>query len=479
MPCHNPADVRAKLLVRVAALLKKSGGQPCPETMEVSKRLLDQKLSRNNRSGTLSDRDIKAIVREAKKQTTNKSHKLPHPNPNSSIDNVHDEESSFNNNSRRGDSILPPMGLSVSPINIPHMSVASHEMIENTTKAQRRRLADQEAVRLMEEQQAKGLEREKQEKEHQLYLKRTQRKILDEQIEHIKKKREADRLRKEEERKEMEALIEYHNSLTQQERQAIHNRTMSTGKFCLNQMLAANEEKRNRNKKMHDDEVKFLKELEEMEKRQSEEEVKKKLDKQGEWKKVSLENDKKMKEKMLEREKEREKDREYQRMYSENEERLEKERAEMYSRIAQKQTSFQQLANEIALKSKNRDKTLDEKIKSDYANQIREYEEEERRRKMRIREEIRKCNDFQLQQIEEKQRIRAQQREEERLAIESIRQQEETYNKEQKLKEQLKKAEALKIYEQLNTQVKLSHYKETLPIETSIPRSYTVYSPEQ
>ena len=376
---------------------------------------------------------------------------------------------------------LPPMGgaggggLNTSSYGIPTPSTTSRagdasSLIVNTTKRQRKILADREWARAAEEDRINSRVMAVKEREDQARAMAEQRAKLDEQRGELEARREEERRMREAQKQQMTDHIALHKQLTLKEQQEARDKAIAEKKVREQQHREASEARERGRQQDYDDQMRRLAIINEQQRAQREADISAKVRKQQEWRSVMQQNEERTRDKALRKEHERAEDREYQRKYKENQDRLEAERAALYARKDAKQRQHLALADRVAEQFNAKEQSHLDKIHTEYEAQMRNDQEDEANRKRINKQKMQECLNFQQQQIAEKRRQEEERKADERRQAEEVRQQILENQRQEQAKKMMQHQEQLRMRQFLNTQLQMAHFKETQEPETSIMR---------
>jgi len=472
------AALRDKMMKRIEVLLRREIGnkQPSPQQLDQAFTMLMSRVQQ----GPLSEKDLKSIASQVAKyqppqqaqQRSTAAAASQQPNP--SADDY--------TNARQPPSTNHTPAPATPSINSSLYGGGSQGpedhsvLIANTSKKQRKILADREWSQQVEEDRINGRLMTIKEKEDRFQRMMDQRKTLDQQKEEMDAYRAEQARLRELSKKQMDDHIANTQFLTRKEKEDAHQKALDDKRFRERQQRETDEARMLQREKDRQDQLRQTMMFQEEERKQRDAERQAKRDKQMEWKRNLEDNERKLQEKISNKEAEKEEDREYQRKYAENQERLEKEREESYARKAERQHRFEKLADVVAQKFEAKEQNMSSKIEGEYQRQLDQNLKDERDRKMREKSRTKDCLNFQQQQLAEKRRQEEADKEEGRRIAEKVRQEIEDHKKQELAQKIASRQEAARMRQFLDTQLQMAHYKETQQPETSIMRPPEVAS---
>lgn len=466
------AALRDKMMKRIEVLLRRDVGnkQPTPDQLDQAYVLLMTRVQ----LGPIAEKDLRAIAaqvssQKAQPQLGGHSSAVNQP-PTPPADDYRCQPPTQHTSANA----TPAPATPIPQGTISSLSTRGDDdattLIANTSKKQRKILADREWSKKVEEDRVNGRLMAVKDKEDHFQRMMAQRKTLDQQKAEIDAYRAEQARLRQLQKEQMDEHIAEAQFLTKKEKEEAHNKAVADKKFRERQQREADEERMRQREQERQDQLRQVLMFQEEERKQRDAERQAKLDKQAEWKRNLEDNERKLKEKAEAKVHEREEDREYQRRYAENQIRLEKEREDTYARKADRQRKFQSLADVVAKQFEAKEQNLNSKIDEEYQQQLDRNISDERSRKQREKERTRDCLNFQQQQLAEKRRQQEAEREEGRRIAERVRQEIELNHQQELAQKIASRQEAARMRQFLDTQLQMAHYKETQQPETSIMR---------
>lgn len=356
-------------------------------------------------------------------------------------------------------------------------------LLLQTTKKQRQMLADREWIEAAQRDRVNGVEGKKQEKLHHLDVMRQQKDILDAQMEERRRQQEAERQAKLRQQQEMDEAIALARKMTRDEQLQALTKAQRERDYREKQQRELDAERERQREEEHNEQLRIVMLNQEELRRQKEAELLRKLHGKEEWKKTLEDNQRKLNEKEQEKEKIKELDRHYQRLYVEAQEKQERERSDAKRRKEERAAYFAKLASGVAQQFQAKEQDQTTKIEAEYQRQLQRAVEDEQERQRRQKQRLQQCLEVQQQQIAERKRKEEEEKNEARRYAQNLRKQAQETLAAEEARKHAARQEAMRTKDFLSTQLQLSYYKETRPLETSIARppsvAATMYSPSR
>jgi hypothetical protein len=451
-----------KLLSRVAAALHAHQVPLTADVMDQARAALEAQW--NDHHGNLTERDLKSVVQRLRSGRRSQS--------------VMDTPS------------LPQIRTGGEPkaTTPPHAGEVDEDsqlqkVLHSTSRRQRQMMADADWIRAAEEDHRLAMENKLRDKENHLHAMMNQKNTLDNQMAERAAAKERERQEKERQQREMNEQIELHRQLTRREQQEAMEKALRERNFREAQQREVELARERQRVEEHNEQVRqYIRTQEEL-RQQREQELSAKKQSMEEWKRVISENQRKLAEKERQKEEMRESDRKYQEEYIQSQLKRERDREEAKRQREQRAEKFVKLAEGVAAMFAAKEQDQSSKIEAEYQKQLQRTLEDEQERKMRNKMRLQECLRVQTEQIESRKRKEAEEKDEARRFAEGLRRQAEELRKSEDAKKLVAKQEALRMKEFLGTQLQMSHYKETKPLETSITRpisvATTMFSPSR
>lgn len=458
----------AKLLDHITARLREvTGTPPSASTMESARQLL---IDRWNASGTLSSADVNAVVKAL--QPTNSG-------TTKAVEAAGLGEANAQPLRPSASSTTPSLAQAARGGPTPALSPLS--LLQNTSKRQRRILADDEWARAAEEDRVAAAVGRK--TDHTKHLEHVgfQKKLLDHQLAERDAEKEAERRRKRQMQDDMTKLIEDNREATRREAQEAHDKAAKEKEFRARQQRELDEAREQQRIEEHNEQVRQALLAEQELQRLRDLDLKRKNEERAEWYRLLQLNQQRMEEKKHTKEKEREEGRMYMKLYADNLDRLDRERAEQKATKEARAAVFRRLAEGVASCHQKKEQDMDSRIEAEFQEQLSKTLADEAFRRDRNKRREVETHRVLEQQMALKKTEEEREREASRKLAEAMREQERIAREQEDLRKQAAKSEAARLNEFLNTQLQLLHCKETKPLETSITRplsrAKTMFSP--
>ena len=461
----------SKLMTRVVQECRRSGVEPTADVMDSAQSALRSRLAQ----GALSDRDLRAIVRQISgkraESATPYDERPPRP-------------TQHQRPADRAESREEPTTFQAAhqPAATPTPSMSS-ELLLNTTKRQRQLLADAEWIKQAEEDRVQGAQKRRQEREFRADRQRAQRDALNTQLHEHEEQKRANAAARRRAQDDMTQAIRDAQEEARRERQEALMKAQKEKEFRERQAHELERQREDQRIQEHNDQVRHMMLIQQEIQRQRDEENAAKLREKEEWKQTLAANEERLRDKARRKDAERAEDRRFQKEYEDNLNRQERERAEAKARKEARAATFQQMANVVAQMHAKKVQNVDDKIEAEFQEQQRRSLEDERQRRARAKQRIVETHEVLREQQRMKELEKQREQEEARRLARALQEQAEEAARQERARKAAAKAEAARMKDFLTTQLQLQHFRETRPPQTSIARPESrgkcMYSPSR